>query len=131
MLKILKEKLASVAGVGQEIGLELGNQMILNRLQKSPNDTYAFVVGRNIIDEILAQPGCVGLKFFEAYNEEGAKTLVYTGLDESGKSILEISVVDENGSLVKKPGIVADRIKPVVNKPGGVAGADDWGWTID
>jgi hypothetical protein len=131
MQKILKERLASVAAIGQEIGLDLGNQMITDYVTQNPANTYAFEVGRNVIDQILAQPGCVGLKFYEAYNEQGEKTLVYTGLDQAGKAILEVSVVDSNGSLTTKPGIVADRIKPVVNKPGGVADADGWEWTIE
>ena len=46
--------------------------------------------GGKIIEEILAQPGCVGIRFFDAINETGVKTLVYAGIDAKGKNILEI-----------------------------------------
>ena len=36
--------------------------------------------------------------------------LVYTGVDADGKDILEFSVVTNTGDIIKKDGIVADRI---------------------
>jgi len=97
--------------VGEEISHELGAEMIKNYQAANPLDVKNYTVGRNILDEILAQPGCVGLRFYNAYNEIGEKTLVYTGVDEFGKSIVKYSVVNSEGSLDSKTAIVADRIR--------------------
>jgi len=100
-----------LAQVGEEVGLELGTQMVKNYRQANPADVQWYMVGREIIEKILAQPGCVGLKFYNAYNEEGQKTLVYVGVDQNGKGILEYSVVNVEGKLGEEKGIVADRVR--------------------
>ncbi|MEP7278025.1 MAG: hypothetical protein ABI813_05235, partial [Bacteroidota bacterium] len=70
--------------VGEEISHELGAQMIKDYQSANPADVKAYHIGRNIIEQILAQPGCAGMRFYNAYNEIGEKTLVYVGVDESG-----------------------------------------------
>lgn len=133
MLKNLTLTPTTIASVGEEIGLQLGNEMVNNYQMSNPNDTFAYEIGRNIIDQILAQPGCAGIKFFNAYNEKGAKTLVYVGLDNLGDTITELISVDEQGAITIKHGIVADRVRvplPGPAKPS-IGGGDDWGWTID
>src|SRR6185369_15815629 len=66
--------------VGEEISYQLGAQMVKDYQVANPNDVKSYYIGRNIIDQILAQPGVVGLRFYNAYNEEGKKTLVYVGV---------------------------------------------------
>jgi len=105
-------KLSSkIASIGEEIGVELGTQMVKGYLQANPSDVHSYLIGRKIIDQILAQPGCVGIKFYNAYNEIGKKTLVYVGVDQNGKSIIEFKVVNSEGQLDSAKGIVADRVK--------------------
>jgi hypothetical protein len=68
-----------------------------------------YQIGKNIIQEILSQPGCVGIRFYNALNEVGQKTLVYVGVDENNNNIYEYSVVNGNGAIKLVDGIVADR----------------------
>jgi hypothetical protein len=96
--------------VGEEISHELGAQMVKDYQVANPTDVKAYFIGRNIVDQLLAQPGCVGIRFYNAYNEVGAKTLVYVGVDEFGKTIAEHTVVNNDGSLGTKKAIVADRV---------------------
>lgn len=110
MIKELHLK-ANLAQVGEEVGLELGTEMVKNYQEANPTDVQWYMVGREIIEKVLAQPGCVALKFYNAYNEAGEKTLVYVGIDQNGKAILEYSVVNTQGELAKEKGIVADRIR--------------------
>lgn len=110
MIKELHLK-GNLAQVGEEVGRELGTQMIKNYRQANPADVQWYMVGKEIIEKILMQPGCVGLKFYNAYNEEGQKTLVYVGIDQNGTAILEYSVVTPEGQLAEEKGIVADRIR--------------------
>jgi len=122
-----------LADVGEEIGLELGVQMVKDFQVVNPTETAFFIVGRNIIDQILAQPDCAGIKFLSAYNEMGEKTFVYIGIDSYGKSIIEYTVINNIGNLVKENGIVADRVKTGDNPPIGpksIPDADDWSWVI-
>ncbi len=112
--------------VGEEISHELGAQMVKDYQVANPTDVKAYYIGRNIIDQILAQPGCVGIKFYNAYNEAGQKTLVYVGVDEAGKSLLEYTVVTQEGSIEKSKAIVADRIKTSSNSGLSDDSADIW-----
>jgi hypothetical protein len=123
---------SDLALIGEEIGYELGHQMVTDYQNSHPADVKSYIVGRQIIDRILAQPGCVGIKFLNAYNEMGQKTLVYIGLDAAGNNILEYSCINVNGELVEEKGIVADRVRiPGTSVKTGLEGGEDWGWAID
>ena len=126
-------KTKPVAEIGEEIGLELGNQMVKAFAVANPNEIPFHTIGRNIIDQILAQPGCVGIKFYNATNEKGENTLVYVGLDQNGRSILQLTTVNAAGVLQNEKGIVADRApRPGSNPfPRTDIDTDDFEWTID
>jgi hypothetical protein len=98
-----------VASIGEAIDHELAKKLINSYKEAYPESFTAVVVGRNIIDQILAQPGCVGIRFIDALNEEGQKTLVCVGVDAAGKDILKSVVVERNGMISTIPAIVADR----------------------
>ncbi len=117
-----------IAQIGEEISHELGAEMIKDYQAANPTDVKSYHIGRNIIEQILAQPDCVGIKFYNAYNEEGKKTLVYTGLDQFGKSIVAYTTVDTNGGLDNKKAIVADR----AGTSGGVGSdTDGYDWMTE
>src|ERR1700733_10557579 len=85
------------ANVGEEISHELAAKMVKNYQDVNPNDNNAFHIGKNIINQVLAQPGCVGMRFYNAIDENGKRTLVYAGLDEKGATIFEITAVNAEG----------------------------------
>lgn len=120
-----------MAAVGEEIGYELGKQMVSDYQTANPTDVQFYEIGRNILDQILAQPGCEGIRFYNAYNELGQKTLVYVGLDKKGKAMFEYTCVNNEGVLKSDKGIVADRIKTGGGNPPPTPAADDWTWTVD
>jgi len=98
-----------VAAIGEEIGYELGAQLVKSYQDANPNDAQFFTIGKNIIEEILAQPGCEGIRFYNAYNEEGEKTLVYLAVDGGGNPIKEYTLVDASGNISVRPALIADR----------------------
>lgn len=120
-----------VAAIGEEIGYELGKQMVNDYQAANPTDVTFYEIGRNILDQVLAQPGCAGIRFYNAYNEMGQKTLVYVGLNKDGKAILEYTVINNEGVLESNKGIVADRIKTGDGQPIRTSDSEDWNWTID
>jgi hypothetical protein len=110
--------------IGEEIPHELGAQMVKDFQVANPSEVKSYYIGKNIISQILSQPGCVGIKFYNAYNEEGQKTLVYVGVDEFGKNIMEYTLINNDGSFDKKKAIVADRIRT----GHGSEDENDFGW---
>jgi len=99
-----------LAQVGENIGLEEGIKLIQNFREANPDATPGYYIGRNIIEQILNQPGCVGINFRKCLSENNEEHLVYTGVDADGKDLLEYSVVTTTGDIVKHNGIVADKI---------------------
>jgi hypothetical protein len=102
----------NVAAIGQEITHELGAQMVKDYQKAHATDVRSYVIGKNILTEMLAQPGCEGIEFYNAINEQGQKTLVYVGLNAERKPILTYTVVTNTGVLETSPAIVADRVLP-------------------
>lgn len=107
---MVQTKPMQLTKVGEEIGQELGAQMISAYRTANPSDVTSYYVGRNILEQILAQPGCSGMKFYNAYNEVGQKTLVYVGVNAEGNVMLNVSSINVAGELEKNKGIVADRV---------------------
>jgi hypothetical protein len=104
-------KNSSLTEVGEAIELELGCKMVKDFSDNFPNETKSYFIGTKIIKAILSQPNCVGIRFYNAINEFGEKTLVYVGIDENDKIISEFTLINSFGELVKEKGIVADRVR--------------------
>ncbi len=81
-------------------------------MAKSPR---SYLTGKNIIEQVLAQPGCVGIRFHDAIDESGVKTLVFFGVDANGKNIFEYSSVDQHGKIVVTEGMGVDRGQTNIN----------------
>lgn len=108
---MLQSKLSTKnpATVGEEISHELGAKMVKDFQDAHPEDVTANYIGRNILESILSQPGCAGIRFYNAINETGIKTLVYVGVDMNEKLITAYTGVNNSGELINIQGIVADR----------------------
>ncbi|MBA2250313.1 MAG: hypothetical protein H0W12_08985 [Chitinophagaceae bacterium] len=99
----------NLAEVGEDIGLAEGAALVKAFQAENPDATHGYYIGRNILEQILAQPGCVGINFRKCLTETNQEHLVYTGVDADKKDILEYSLVNNTGDIIKKDGIVADR----------------------
>ena len=106
-VEIHEEKLLT-ENAGEHIGYDLGLKMV-----KDHYDTFgegnAQFVGKNILEQILAQPDCIGINIYRALNEKGDKTYVLVGLDKENQPILNVAAVNTDGTLQNNEGIVADR----------------------
>ncbi len=100
----------NLAQVGKDIGLAEGTKLVQNFREAEPNATPGYYIGRDIIDQILSQPGCVGINFRKCLSQTSEEHLVYTGVDAEGKDILSFSVVTKTGDMETYDGIVADKI---------------------
>ncbi|MFN5134000.1 MAG: hypothetical protein ACK5DG_01695 [Chitinophagaceae bacterium] len=98
-----------VEAIGQHIGYEAGEEMVKRFYDKHPEQQYGSIMGREMIEKILAQPGCAGIVIMPAYNETGIRQCVLVGIDENKKPILQYNVVNASGQIVSEEGLVADR----------------------
>lgn len=104
---VLKQQ---VEAIGQHIGYEAGEEMVKRFYDKHPEQQYGNIVGREIIEKILAQPNCAGVTILPAYNDLGLRQSVLVGIDNQGQPILNFNVVNASGQIVSEEGIVADRM---------------------
>jgi hypothetical protein len=119
------------SATGNEITLEVASKKIKSYSETYPTDPTWYFIGREILERIMAQPGCIGIKFYNALYEDGSKNLVYVGIDEAGKTIIELAVNAE-GQLTKNKGIIANRAGTSPTTPFGKNGiADDEWWGVD
>lgn len=97
------------ADVGKDIGHEEGYKMVTAYREANPGAVPGHFIGRDILEKILNQPGCIGISFRKGLNEKGEEHLVYTGVGKDGKDILTYSVVTPIGDIKHYDAIVADR----------------------
>ena len=76
----------TLAEVGEDIGLAEGIKLVNAFAAANPEATKGYYIGRNVIDQILSQPGCVGINFRKCLTELNQEHLVYTGVDADGKT---------------------------------------------
>jgi hypothetical protein len=111
---------------GEEVGLELGAKMVKSFYDAYPEQYNTFLCGRDILERILAQPGCAGLSIMPALNEDGVRTLVFAGVDADGQQILKYTVIGENGNLITCSGVVSDRVITTPNPDGTTSTSLNW-----
>lgn len=99
----------NLAEVGENIGLTEGIKLVNAFREANPTATKGYYIGRNILEQIMAQPGCVGINFRKCLTNMNEEHLVYTAVDADGKDILEFSVVTNTGDIAKQEAIVADK----------------------
>ncbi|HEX8333264.1 MAG TPA: hypothetical protein VF622_11605 [Segetibacter sp.] len=109
--KVIEQNKSFSPEVGEDIGYELGAKMIKTYFDQNQDDVLASFMGRNMIEAILAQPGVTGIRMFNAINDLGIRQLVLVGVDAEGNNILNYTTVGDNGEVIKKKGIVADRAR--------------------
>lgn len=108
MQKELLQK-PQVAEIGQHIGYEAGEEMVKRFFDKHPEQAYGHICGRNIIEQILSQPGCAGIMILPGYNNDGIRQPIFVGVDSNSRPILKYKVVTASGKLESHEGIVSDR----------------------
>ncbi len=109
--KVIEQPKGYSAEVGENIGYEKGAKMIKTYYDQNQDDVLAHFMGRNIIEEMLAQPGAIGIRMFHAVNEIGLKQMVLVAADANGQNILNYTTIGENGEIIRKKGIVADKMR--------------------
>lgn len=75
---------------GGEITLDLGAAMTAEFRRQNPNTTIAHFFGREILEKLLTQEDCMGVRMYYGIDEHGEKQLVLVGADSNGNDILDL-----------------------------------------
>ena len=88
-------KLSSVNKHSHEIPIDSAKKFIAN-LNKDAMQmkTKGGMFYREAFDKILAQKGCMGIRYYYAKTDDGTPTLVLVGVDSTGNDMSTASVVE-------------------------------------
>jgi hypothetical protein len=82
---------------GAIITLAEGSEMTANyRATINMGETIGHAVGKNLVNAILAQSGCMGIRMYKALNKKGEDQLVLVGVDSNGDDITNGIIVDQS-----------------------------------
>ncbi len=87
---------------GGRIDLTTARQWAQNYRSAYPNDIRSYSFGRDILDQILSQPGCTGIRVYMAVTPQNERTLLIAGVNSKGETMLPSSptvVPGENSIL--------------------------------
>lgn len=62
-----------------------------------PGETLAHYFGGDIIQKVLKEAGCVGIRVYYAIDDKGQKQLLIVGVDENGDNLLPAEVAEARG----------------------------------
>lgn len=75
---------------GGAIPPEDAGAMTAEYRQRNPNQTIAHFFGRDILQEMLDQPDCMGIRMYYGINENGERELVLVGADQNENDLLDL-----------------------------------------
>jgi len=85
---------------GEEFDLQLAASWTKNHREKHPEQPVSHFFGKEILQKILAQEGCQGIRFYHAHDENGKKHLIIVGATSDGKdqiNTLQTLIVGQQG----------------------------------
>lgn len=73
---------------GKPIPQETAAKWVENYQKISPKEIKAHFFGRDIIEKILKETSCLGIRIYYAIDDAGAKQLILVGADDNGNNLL-------------------------------------------
>lgn len=77
---------------GEQITIEEAIEMTTAYREANPNKTKAHFFGKAILEQILNQDGCEGIRMYYGIDIDGEKQLVLVGVTEEGLDLMELCV---------------------------------------
>jgi len=79
------------------ISLDQAKQLVRNHHRTVPaGGEQCGYFARAAFDEILAQPGCAGIRFYHARDASGKATLVFVGVTEEKVDMLDGPIIENH-----------------------------------
>ena len=95
---------------GGPIKLDEAASWTKNYRERHPGETISQFFGKEILERILAQEGCLGIRFYYALNHEGKKHLVITGVVSDGSDQINEDLHEEALTEASAAGAPAHKI---------------------
>jgi len=92
---------------GGAISLETGADMTAAYRTANPGELKGHFLGKDILNDILNQTGCMGIRIYYGIDENGKKELVLVGANDEEDDMLEL-VVDQSWDCPKNCGASND-----------------------
>ncbi len=109
---------------GSAIDLGVAADWTKNYREKHPGEAISQFFGKEILEKILAQKDCLGIRFYYAYDHQGKKHLIITGAMADGTDQIhhpnEKSAVHANTATAGQPVVytVGEMSTPCPGSPG-------------
>lgn len=68
---------------GEQVSLQEGAQLTHNHRMTNPNEVLGHFVGKDILNDILNQSGCMGVRIYYGIDSTGEKKIVLVGADSN------------------------------------------------
>ena len=82
--------MAFTGNEGEQITLQEGAEYTARYRASKQSPIKGVFFGRNHIEQILGQAGCVGLRMYFAQESDGSSTLVMVGADSNQNDMLDL-----------------------------------------
>lgn len=83
------------SSTGSIISLQEAQEFIRNFRERYPTEIHALAVGSDLVNSVLEQEGCEGIRIYNGYNlQEQRLNSVLVGFDADGEDIIGIVVDD-------------------------------------
>lgn len=86
---------------GEQLSINEASTMTSDYRAANPNEILGHFMGKDMLNSILSQTGCVGIRSYYALDANGKKELVIVGVDANQNDLVN--------------GIIADRHYPCPN----------------
>jgi|MLJW01.1.fsa_nt_gi hypothetical protein len=104
---------------GGLIKLDVAASWTKNYREKHPGQTISHLFGKELLENILNQEGCAGIRFYYAYDHDGKKHLVLTGVKSNGTDQTGEEYCDSTGVPLPPEGLAKVGVTaPVLNTNG-------------
>ncbi|WP_324671756.1 hypothetical protein [Hymenobacter sp. GOD-10R] len=120
---------------GESIDHKLAGQWTRNHREANPSEIQGHFFGHKILENILQQKGCIGIRMYYALDEENNRHLVLVGVDKDRNDMLngptaadgqeDVPAADELTTTERMPAFAASFLVGNDGKPSPPYSSDD------
>lgn len=118
-----------IADLGELILRKKATEMVERWQREDPEAIKSILYGREIFDQLLAVPGCEGVRVFNAYNDKVTQTFVFVAVDERNNNIREYKSLGDGETIIAPiadGGVPCPSYCPNPDSPTPVPGWEDY-----
>ena len=107
---------------GRFVSPSNSRKWVANFQRNNPGHTHAFYFGSELFENLLKEPGCVGIRVYYAQDDAGNPKMVLMGVDSDGNNIIKRQIKNPPHLCMSNDSRSTD-LGPIVTGPGGTESA--------